>query len=143
MRSGFVALVGRPNVGKSTLCNRLVGEKVSITASTPHTTRHVVRGIQTEGDTQVVLIDTPGLHRPRTALGARLNDAARSVTDDLDCACALIDATADIGPGDRQVLEAMTHAASRNRAMAPVVVVTKVDRASRPRTAEQLAAAQA
>jgi GTP-binding protein Era len=142
-RCGFAALLGRPNVGKSTLLNALVGEKVSITSPTPHTTRHVVRGIQTEGDTQVVIVDTPGLHRPRTALGTRLNDAARSVTDDLDCACAIVDATADIGAGDRQVLETVALASSRRTDMATVVVVNKVDRASRPRTAQQLATAQA
>ncbi len=106
-RAGFVAVLGRPNVGKSTLVNQLVGAKVTITAASPNTTRHAVRGILTEGDTQVVLVDTPGLHRPRTTLGGRLNETARSAADGVDVILAVVDASASIGPGDRHVIETM------------------------------------
>ena len=104
MRSGFVALVGRPNVGKSTLLNRLVGEKVSITAATPNTTRHAVRGVVRRAEGQLVVVDTPGLHRPKTALGHRLNHTALSAFDDVDAVVAMVEATEAIGPGDRRVL---------------------------------------
>ena len=93
-RAGFVAILGRPNVGKSTLVNQLVGTKITITAASPNTTRHAIRGIVTEGDTQVILVDTPGLHRPKTSLGGRLNDTARSAADGVDVVCAVIDASA-------------------------------------------------
>ncbi len=90
-RSGFVAILGRPNVGKSTLLNAIVGEKVSITSSTPNTTRHAVRGIVTEGETQVVFVDTPGFHKPRTLLGRRLNDAVREATAGVDAVVLVVD----------------------------------------------------
>ena len=83
-RSGFACLVGRPNAGKSTLTNALVGEKVAITSSRPQTTRHAVRGIVTRPDAQLVLVDTPGLHRPRTLLGQRLNDVVRETWAEVD-----------------------------------------------------------
>ncbi|MGH9099994.1 MAG: GTPase Era [Acidimicrobiales bacterium] len=104
MRSGFVAVVGRPNVGKSTLVNRIVGTKVSIVSSRPNTTRHSVRGILHRPGAQVVLVDTPGFHRPRTLLGERLVEAAGAALDDVDVALAVLDATAPVGPGDRLVL---------------------------------------
>ncbi|MGH9088121.1 MAG: GTPase Era [Acidimicrobiales bacterium] len=124
MRSGFVAVVGRPNVGKSTLVNRLVGTKVSITSSRPNTTRHGVRGILHQPGFQAVFVDTPGLHRPRTALGERLNETAKASLDDVDVVLAVVDATAAIGPGDRMVLERALAAVAM-----PLVVVNKVDRA--------------
>jgi GTP-binding protein Era len=140
-RCGFCAILGRPNVGKSTLLNAVVGEKVSITAPSPNTTRHAVRGIVTRGDTQVIFVDTPGLHRPRTALGGRLNETARGALGDVDAILALVEAGADIGPGDRAVLRASIEAAESTGALL-IVAVNKVDRAGKERTAAQLLAAQ-
>jgi GTPase len=138
VRSGFVALVGRPNVGKSTLLNRLVGEKVSITAATPNTTRHSVRGVVRRPEGQLVVVDTPGLHRPKTALGHRLNHAALSALEDVDAIVAMVEATEQIGPGDRRVL-GHTLAASAKGA-APFVVVNKRDATRRATVAERLLA---
>ena len=132
MRSGFVALLGRPNVGKSTLCNQLVGGKVSITAVTPNTTRRAVHGVVHRATGQLVVVDTPGLHRPKTALGHRLNAAARTALDDVDAVVALVDATAAVGPGDRHALAAVLEAAG-SAGPAPFVAVTKRD-AARPAT---------
>ena len=126
--SGFATLVGRPNVGKSTLVNRLVGHKVTIVSDKPQTTRFVVRGVVERPGSQLVLVDTPGLHKPVTALGDRVNATAQAALDDVDVACLVLDATKPFGSGDRWV-------AARLPAR-PVVVVNKVDRA-RP---EQVAA---
>jgi GTPase len=112
-RSGFAAVLGRPNVGKSTLVNRIVGTKVTITSPRPNTTRAQVRGVLNRPDSQAVFVDTPGLHRPRTALGERLNDTATSSLDDVDVVVTMVDATGAIGPGDRMVL---AHGARRVRA---------------------------
>jgi GTPase len=114
-RSGFAAVVGRPNVGKSTLVNAMVGTKVSITSPRPNTTRAQVRGVLDRPDAQVVFVDTPGLHKPRTALGERMNESATSSLDDVDVVVALVEATGAVGPGDRMVLAA---SAERVRAMA-------------------------
>lgn len=142
MRSGFVAVVGRPNVGKSTLVNRLVGHKVSITSSRPQTTRSTIRGVVTHHDDtgdpvwQMVLVDTPGLHRPRTELGTRLNRLVAGSLGEADVIAFVLDATAPIGPGDRLIAE---RAAA---APAPVVVaVNKTDVASRGEVISQLAEA--
>ncbi len=140
-RAGFVAVLGRPNVGKSTLVNQLVGAKVTITAASPNTTRHAVRGILTDGETQVVLVDTPGLHRPRTTLGGRLNETARSAADDVDVILAVLDATGAIGPGDRHVIETMLQHGRVAGGPALVVVVNKIDRPGRDAVAAQLLAA--
>ncbi len=112
-RSGFAAVLGRPNVGKSTLVNTIVGTKVTITSPRPNTTRAQVRGVLNRPDSQAVFVDTPGLHRPRTALGERLNDTATSSLDDVDVVVVMVDATGAIGPGDRMVL---AHGARRVRA---------------------------
>jgi len=141
VRSGFVALVGRPNVGKSTLLNRLVGEKVSITAATPNTTRHAVRGVVRREEGQLIVVDTPGLHRPKTALGRRLNDTALSAFHDVDAVVALVDATEAIGPGDRRVL-GHTLAACGAEGGAPFVVVNKLDLARKASVAARLLAAK-
>ena len=114
-RSGFVAVVGRPNVGKSTLVNSIVGTKVTITSPRPNTTRSQVRGVLNRPDAQVVFVDTPGLHKPRTALGERMNESATSSLDDVDAVVAMVEATGPVGPGDRMVL---AQSARRVRAMA-------------------------
>ena len=136
-RSGFVCFVGRPNTGKSTLTNALVGEKVAITSSRPQTTRHTIRGIVHRDDFQIVLVDTPGLHRPRTLLGKRLNDLVRDTYSDVDVIGLCIPADEAIGPGDRWIYEQI-------RAVAPkttlVVIVTKIDKVPRERVAAQLVA---
>jgi GTP-binding protein Era len=142
-RAGFVAVLGRPNVGKSTLVNQLVGAKVTITAASPNTTRHAVRGILTEDDIQVVLVDTPGLHRPRTTLGGRLNETARSAADGVDVILAVVDASAAIGPGDRHVIETMLAQGRPSGGPALVVVVNKIDRPGREAVAAQLLEASA
>jgi GTPase len=132
-RSGFVTLVGRPNVGKSTLLNRILGQKVSITSDKPQTTRHRIQGVLTRPDCQVVFVDTPGIHKPRTALGERLNVAAESSIGDVDVVAIVIDATQPLGPGDRWVASRVPRDA--------VVVVNKVDIAKPAQVLEQLAAA--
>ena len=132
-RSGFVTLVGRPNVGKSTLLNRILGQKVSIVSDKPQTTRHQIRGILTDDDTQIVFVDTPGIHRPRTLMGERLNDSASDALAGVDVVCLLFDATQKIGPGDRYIAERVPGDA--------IVVLNKVDRAPRERVLEQLALA--
>jgi GTP-binding protein Era len=114
-RSGFVAVVGRPNVGKSTLVNAMVGTKVTIVSPRPNTTRSQVRGVLNRPDAQVVFVDTPGLHKPKTALGQRMNESATSSLDDVDAVVALVEATGAVGPGDRMVL---AHSVQRVRAMA-------------------------
>ena len=100
-RSGFACLVGRPNAGKSTLVNALVGDKVAITSSKPQTTRHAIRGIVHRADGQLVMVDTPGLHRPRTLLGQRLNDIVRTTWAEVDAIGLCLPADEETGPGDR------------------------------------------
>lgn len=133
MRSGFVTLVGRPNVGKSTLLNAICGRKVSIISDKPQTTRRQVRGVLTRPDCQIVFVDTPGLHKPVTALGERVNAAAIDALDDVDVACLVLDGSKPFGSGDRWV-------ASRLDLSKTVVIVNKTDRAGRDRTLAQLAA---
>lgn len=124
-RSGFVTLVGRPNVGKSTLCNLVVGRKVAITSSRPQTTRNRIHGVRTTPHTQIVFVDTPGVHKPKTALGERCNDASMAAMREVDAVCWVLDGTARVGPGDRFVAEAV------ERGRGPVVVVVnKCDRAT-------------
>jgi GTPase len=134
-RSGFACFVGRPNAGKSTLTNALTGSKVTITSSRPQTTRHVVRGIVHRPDAQLVLVDTPGLHKPRTLLGQRLNDLVRETYAGVDLVCLCIPADEKVGPGDRYI------AAELAELKTPVLaVVTKTDRASKQQVGEQLLA---
>ena len=125
LRSGFVSLVGRPNVGKSTLLNRILGQKVAIVSDKPQTTRHRIQGVLDRPDAQVVFVDTPGIHKPRTPLGERLNVAAESTIGDVDVVVLVIDATQPLGRGDRWVADRVPPDA--------VVVVNKVD-AARPET---------
>ncbi|HET6795148.1 MAG TPA: GTPase Era [Acidimicrobiales bacterium] len=130
MRSGFAVLAGRPNVGKSTLLNAILGTKVSIVSDKPQTTRSQVRGILNRGDTQVVFVDTPGVHKPRTLLGERLNERAGEAMAGVDVVVLVIDATASVGPGDRFV-------AARSPADA-IVAVNKIDRATPAQLLERL-----
>ncbi len=134
-RSGFACFVGRPNTGKSTLTNALVGEKVAITSSRPQTTRHAVRGVVHRPDSQLVLIDTPGLHRPRTLLGQRLNDLVRATWSEVDVVAFCTPADEPVGRGDRFVVESL---ATLSRTPA-VAVVTKTDLVARERLVEHLA----
>jgi GTP-binding protein Era len=135
-RSGFVAIVGRPNVGKSTLCNQIVGRKVSIVSDKPQTTRTQVRAIYTTAAHQLVFLDTPGVHRPRTLLGERANERALTTLREVDVICFVIEADAPIGPGDRFVAERVVESKT------PVVlVVNKVDVASHDDVGAHLAVA--
>ncbi len=134
-RSGFACFVGRPNAGKSTLTNALVGSKIVITSDKPQTTRHAVRGIVNRPDAQLILVDTPGLHRPRTLLGERLNDVVRATLSDVDVVGFCVPADQRIGPGDRFI------AAELANLRAPLVaIVTKTDTTSKQRIAAQLVA---
>jgi GTP-binding protein Era len=144
VRSGFVAVVGRPNVGKSTLVNQLVGTKVSIVSSRPNTTRHRILGVLHEPEAQVVFVDTPGLHRPRSTLGARLNETATSALSDVDVILVLVDATAAVGPGDRTVLErALREVQRSDDPPALIVVVNKIDKAGGDQIIERLVTVKA
>ena len=135
-RAGFATFVGRPNVGKSTLTNALVGEKVAITSSKPQTTRHAIRGIVHSPDGQLVIVDTPGIHRPRTLLGERLNSVVSATLGDVDVIGLCIPADEKIGPGDRFINEQLEQYPRARK----VAIVTKMDAASRTAVAEQLLA---
>jgi GTP-binding protein Era len=136
-RSGFVCFVGRPNTGKSTLTNALVGAKVAITSNRPQTTRHTIRGIVHRDDFQIVLVDTPGLHRPRTLLGQRLNELVKGTYSEVDVIGLCIPADEAIGPGDRWIYQQIRTIAPKTTL---VVVVTKTDKVSREKVAGQLLA---
>lgn len=141
-RSGFACVVGRPNAGKSTLTNALVGQKVAITSGRPQTTRHVIRGIVHRPDAQLILVDTPGLHRPRTLLGERLNDLVRETLGEVDIIAFCLPADQKVGPGDTFIARELTEIIQRRRT--PVVaVVTKADLVDRARLAEHLLAVEA
>ncbi len=135
-RSGFIALVGRPNAGKTTLTNALVGEKVGIVSTRPQTTRHAIRGGVPKPDGQIVLVDTPGLHKPKSLLGKRLNDVVRDTLSDVDVIVFCIPADQPVGSGDAFIARQL------REVKAPIiVVVTKTDAASKKQVAEQLVAA--
>ncbi|MFF0493566.1 GTPase Era [Nocardia sp. NPDC004068] len=136
-RSGFVCFVGRPNTGKSTLTNAMVGQKIAITSSRPQTTRHTIRGIVHREHAQLILVDTPGLHRPRTLLGQRLNDLVRDTYSEVDVIAICIPADERIGPGDRWIAQQIEQMAPKTTRIG---VVTKIDKVSRDRIAEQLLA---
>jgi GTPase len=133
VRSGFATLVGRPNVGKSTLLNTMLGTKVSIVSDKAQTTRTQVRGVLTKPGVQVVFVDTPGIHKPRTLLGQRLNDTATSAVGDVDVVVLVIDATAPLGKGDRWVAARVPPTS--------LCVVNKIDAAGRRTVLDQLTAA--
>jgi GTPase len=133
MRSGFVTIVGRPNVGKSTLLNKILGTKVAITSDKPQTTRTRIMGVLSRPDAQIVFVDTPGIHKPRTALGTRLNATAQGTISDVDIVCFVIDATQPFGRGDEWVANLVPKGA--------VCIVNKVDNAKAGQVARQLMAA--
>ncbi len=138
-RAGFACLVGRPNAGKSTLTNALVGEKVAITSSKPQTTRHTIRGIAMSPGAQLILVDTPGLHKPRTLLGQRLNDLVRETLLDVDVVGFCLPADQRIGPGDTYIARELAELQGARRK--PVVAIaTKSDRVGRDRLAQHLMA---
>ncbi|NJC22412.1 GTP-binding protein Era [Arthrobacter pigmenti] len=133
-RAGFISLVGRPNAGKSTLTNALVGQKVAITSAKPQTTRHTIRGIVHREDAQLILVDTPGLHRPRTLLGQRLNDLVADTLAEVDAIGFCLPANEKVGPGDRYIAAQLGQLKGK-----PVIaVVTKADLVSRELLAKQL-----
>jgi GTPase len=134
-RSGFASFVGRPNAGKSTLTNALVGRKVAITSDKPQTTRTVVRGIVHREDGQLVLVDTPGLHRPRTLLGERLNDLVEATWTEVDVVAICFPANERIGPGDRRIAQSV---GKLKKGIKRVAVATKTDLATPERIAEHL-----
>jgi GTP-binding protein Era len=133
-RSGFVTFVGRPNVGKSTLTNALVGEKVAITSDKPQTTRRAIRGIVNRPAGQLVVVDTPGLHKPRTLLGQRLNDLVEQVLGDVDVIGFCVPADEKVGPGDRRIAESLDGYGRAKK----VAIVTKTDAAGRDEITERL-----
>ena len=135
-RSGFVTLVGRPNVGKSTLLNQLVGSKVAIVSDRPQTTRTAIRGVRTTPDNQIVFVDTPGIHKPRTPLGERTNERAVATLGEVDVVCLVVEADAPIGAGDRFVA-GLVHQVPTPK----LLVVNKIDRAGKPAIVEHLAIA--
>lgn len=139
-RSGFVSFVGRPNTGKSTLTNALVGQKIAITANQPETTRHPIRGLVHRPDAQIIVVDTPGLHRPRTLLGERLNDVVKETYVDMDLICVCVPADEKIGPGDRWIVENVREVAPRVPLMG---IVTKTDKVGQDRVGQQLLALHA
>jgi GTP-binding protein Era len=134
-RAGFACFVGRPNAGKSTLINAIIGQKIAITSSKPQTTRHVIRGVLHRPDSQLVLVDTPGLHRPRTLLGERLNDLVRATWSEVDVIGLCLPADQPIGRGDRFITGEMA-----NLHATVIAVVTKTDLVDPGRLAERLAA---
>jgi GTP-binding protein Era len=137
-RSGFVTLVGRPNVGKSTLVNRMVGSKVAIVSDRPQTTRSQIRGVRTTADNQMVLLDTPGIHKPRTLLGERTNERALATLAEVDVVCMLVEASTPIGRGDRFIAELVQRVDTPK-----VLVVNKIDLTDRQAVAEHLVVASA
>lgn len=133
-RSGFVTFVGRPNVGKSTLTNALVGEKIAITSEKPQTTRRAIRGILNRPSGQLVIVDTPGIHKPRTLLGERLNDLVEQVLGDVDVIGFCVPATEKVGPGDRRIAASLDGYPRAKK----VAIVTKTDAAQRDDITERL-----
>lgn len=134
MRTAFISLVGRPNVGKSTLLNTLVGKKISIVSDKPQTTRTRVRGIVTSADTQLVFVDTPGLHKATTALGEKVNTTALESMRDVDVVCLVLDATQTVGTGDKWVSEQLDISKA-------IVILNKTDAVSQGKVLAQLSAA--
>ena len=133
-RAGFACIVGRPNAGKSTLTNALVGRKVAITSDKPQTTRHTIRGLVHREDGQLVMVDTPGVHKPRTLLGERLNELVRATWAEVDVIVMCFPADEPVGPGDRFIAGEL----AAMRRTPKVAVITKVDRVDRGTIAGRL-----
>ncbi len=133
MKAGIVALIGRPNVGKSTLINALVKEKIAIVSDKPQTTRHIIHGIIHGDGFQLVLVDTPGIHKPRTTLGSRLNAATNAALDDIDIVCLLLPANEQIGVGDKMILEQVSRMNCKK-----IAIVSKSDCVKKPVLLEKL-----
>ncbi|GIS39667.1 MAG: hypothetical protein Ct9H90mP11_09870 [Acidimicrobiales bacterium] len=123
-KSAFITVLGRPNVGKSSLVNKICGEKIAITSNKPQTTRHKIRGVLHRSDAQLVFVDTPGIHKPQTKLGERLNTKAVSTLSEIDIVCFVVDATSPIGPGDKFIAEKL--------GPETIVLVNKCDKAKKP-----------
>ena len=138
-RSGFATFVGRPNVGKSTLMNALVGEKIAITSEKPQTTRRAIRGILNRPGGQLVIVDTPGIHKPRTLLGERLNDLVDQVLGDVDVIGFCVPATEKIGPGDRRIAASLDGYPRAKK----IAIITKTDATGRDQITERLLEADA
>ena len=135
-RAGFISFVGRPNTGKSTLTNALVGEKIAITSDRPQTTRKAIRGIRNSDDGQLIIVDTPGLHKPRTLLGQRLNDLVQAELADMDVIGFCCPANEEIGPGDKRIIEQLQSFPKSKK----IAIVTKTDRVGPEKVASQLMA---
>ena len=134
MRSGFVSLIGRPNVGKSTLLNSIIGKKVAITSDKPQTTRNIIQGRYNEKDTQIVFVDTPGIHKPNHKLGKYLNKQAYYSIDDVDVVMMLIDASMPLGPGDKFIIERL------DKVDKPVIlIINKIDKLTKDQLLEKIA----
>lgn len=133
-KAGFISFVGRPNAGKSSLTNALVGQKIAITSDRPQTTRKAIRGIRSSDDGQLIIVDTPGLHKPRTLLGQRLNDLVESELSDMDVIGFCSPANEDLGPGDRRIIEQL----NAYRKPKKIAILTKTDLASSEQIAKRL-----
>ena len=133
MKSGFVSLIGRPNVGKSTLLNSIVGKKVAITSDKPQTTRNIIQGIYNEEDTQIVFVDTPGIHKPNHKLGKYLNKQAYYSIDDVDIVLMLVDASQLLGPGDKFIIERL-----QNVDKPVILIINKIDKLTRDELMEKI-----
>ena len=133
MKSGFVSLIGRPNVGKATLLNSIVGKKVAITSDKPQTTRNIIQGIYNEEDTQIVFVDTPGIHKPNHKLGKYLNKQAYYSIDDVDIVLMLVDASQPLGPGDKFIIERL-----QNVDKPVILIINKIDKLTRDELMEKI-----
>ena len=133
MKSGLVSLIGRPNVGKSTLLNSIVGKKVAITSDKPQTTRNIIQGIYNEEDTQIVFVDTPGIHKPNHKLGKYLNKQAYYSIDDVDIVLMLVDASQPLGPGDKFIIERL-----QNVDKPVILIINKIDKLTRDELMEKI-----
>ena len=133
MKSGFVSLIGRPNVGKSTLLNSIIKKKVAITSDKPQTTRNIIQGIYNEEDTQIVFVDTPGIHKPNHKLGKYLNKQAYYSIDDVDIVLMLVDASQPLGPGDKFIIERL-----QNVDKPVILIINKIDKLTRDELMEKI-----
>ncbi len=123
MKSGFISIIGRPNVGKSTLLNAILGEKIAIATDKPQTTRNTIRGIYTDEDTQMVFIDTPGIHKPKTKLGGLMTDSAVNTFKEVDAILFLVDDSINVGPGDRYIVEMLKNIETKK-----YLIINKIDK---------------